>query len=141
MSVDSDHTSIVVEQRQSIISYNDSEDDDVFINPDALLMEPSRPVRSRTTPSTLSTSAQKSKTFVKLIKTVQFVRKWAGRAERPSENRHESLADRLRLSRPSIQSMSSVVEYERPRHRLLSWLSRKKLRQRMVWNPNGLWLL
>ena len=142
MSFDSDHTSIVVERRrQSVTSYNDSEDDDVFVNPDALMTEPPRPVRSRTTPNPSGTSAQKSNTFIKLIKTVQFVKKWAGRAERPSEQRHESLADRLRLSRPSIQSVPSVMEHERPRHRLLGWLCSKKVRQRVVWNPNGLWLL
>ncbi len=140
---------------------DDELDDDVFINQAALQMntqqsdaDPALQMNPYFTlqfdpgpPSPITESpVPESKAFLKLVKTTQFVKKWTKRTECPIEPQTSIIND-VNLYSASIQSVPTTFSRRNTltghrrntltRHRRL--LDKKKLLQRVVWNPTGNW--
>ena len=79
--------------------------------------------------------------FARLVKTVQFIKKWAGRAERPPDAREEFLG-RFKMPVPNIDDAYDVPsdkDVERP-DGTVQVSSKKKWRKIFLFNPTGSWL-
>ena len=88
-----------------------------------------------------SVDDEKAPTFHKLVKTVQFIKKWAGRAKKPHEERDEFLG-RFKLTGPNIDDVyDTAKEWESSEEEGRTTLkNKKKLKQYLLWNPTGRWL-
>ena len=84
---------------------------------------------------------EKGSTFHKLVKTVQFIKKWSGRAKKPHADRDEFLG-RFKLTGPNIDDVYDTSKRwdstEEEGETALK--NKKKLKQYLLWNPTGGWL-
>ena len=88
--------------------------------------------------------------FAKLVRTVQFIKKWAKRAEREPDSARDEFLDRFKMNGPSIDlgfakpvSEDNDEEEEGTQDRrecLLIKIIKKRRHLILVWNPSGKWL-
>ena len=84
--------------------------------------------------------------FAKLVRTVQFIKKWARRAEREPDSAREEFLDRFKMNGPSADSAfattgscDDVNFYSRDEWRIIKYL-KKRRHLILIWNPSGQWL-
>lgn len=91
-----------------------------------------------------------STAFAKLVRTVQFIKKWSKRAEREPDFAREEFLDRFKMNGPGADSAfgrstgisEEETEFEEGR-RDCCYLWRIVKRRRhllLIWNPSGHWL-
>ena len=85
--------------------------------------------------------------FAKLVRTVQFIKKWARRAEREPDSARDEFLDRFKMNGPNIdsafaRSLSEEEEEEEGGWRECSLFKFVKKRRHLIfiWNPSGQWL-
>lgn len=86
--------------------------------------------------------------FAKLVRTVQFIKKWAKRAEREPDSAREEFLDRFKMNGPNADSVfgPSINEEEeeieeRGRQCCYPWrIIKKRKHLLLIWNPSGHWL-
>lgn len=89
-----------------------------------------------------------STAFAKLVRTVQFIKKWSKRAEREPDSAREEFLDRFKMNGPGADSAfgRSISEEETEREegrRDWCYLWRIVKRRRhllLIWKPSGQWL-
>ena len=95
-------------------------------------------------------SLPQSTAFAKLVRTVQFIKKWSKRAEREPDSAREEFLDRFKMNGPGADSAfgrstgvsDKEVDFEEGR-RDCCYLWRIIKRRRhllLIWNPSGHWL-
>lgn len=82
--------------------------------------------------------------FAKLVRTVQFIKKWARRAEREPDSARDEFLDRFKMNGPNIDSAFarsfSEEEEEEVRKERHLWKLLKRKHLTLIWNPSGQWL-
>ena len=143
--------SVVVDDLLSV-----TDNDDVFTAADAPSPSPSPPplslMKRRSsvrwmveTPQDDEDDLQPAASFAKLVRTVQFIKKWARRAEREPDSAREEFLDRFKMNGPSVDSVFDTSGshggdmYSRDEWRLVKYL-KKKRHLILIWNPSGRWL-
>ena len=136
------------------------EDEDVFTADDAPSRSPSPPPLSMLNKRRSSVrwmvetpegeeggnDTAPSASFAKLVRTVQFIKKWARRAEREPDSAREEFLDRFKMNGPSADSVfgatgscDDVDLYGRDEWRIIKYL-KKRRHLILIWNPSGQWL-
>ena len=87
--------------------------------------------------------------FAKLVRTVQFIKKWARRAEREPNSARDEFLERFKMNGPNIDSAfaRSLTEEEeeedddggRRECALFKFIKRRR-HLIFIWNPSGHWL-
>ena len=148
------------EDSQIVVGDQEVENDEVFAN-DVHSLSPSPPPMAMLTsrrrnypqlvesPDDISGDEAEQFTttpsFAKLVRTVQFIKKWAKRAEREPDSARNEFLDRFKMNGPSIDSgfSNSVGEEEERENRRECRLIRAIKKRRhliLIWNPLGQWL-
>lgn len=135
----------------------DEADDDVFSENGSPTPPPLSMLRSRRSSFRwqLDSDSGEAKTsenlppaasFAKLVRTVQFIKKWARRAEREPDSTRDEFLDRFKMNGPSIdsafgQSLGNEEEEDSERNdwKLVKFI-KKKRHLILIWNPSGQWL-
>ena len=85
--------------------------------------------------------------FAKLVRTVQFIKKWAKRAEREPDSARDEFLDRFKTNGPSMDSAfgrpiseQDEEEVEERRGCYLWRLIKRRRHLVLIWNPSGHWL-
>lgn len=82
---------------------------------------------------------EKGLAFPKLVKTVQFIKKWAGRAKQPHDDRDEFLG-RLNLTGPNIDDVYDTTKeggVTLEEEGKTPVRSKKMWKKYVLWNPTG----
>lgn len=157
--MDEGGTQIVVDEEETV------EDDDVFTNdannlsrfppPVAMIASQRRSRRNfhGQVESPEASEAEKftpEPSFAKLVRTVQFIKKWAKRAEREPDSARDEFLDRFKMNGPSIDlgftkpvGEDDDEEQEGRQDRsgcLLIKIIKRRRHLILVLNPSGKWL-
>ena len=145
---------IVVDEEETI------EDDDVFTNdanslslsplPVAVTSSQRRSFRWQVESPEVTEAEQfaPEPSFAKLVRTVQFIKKWARRAEREPNSARDEFLDRFKMNGPSndlgfakpVSEDNDDDEEEGRQDRRECPLIKRRRHLIFVWNPSGKWL-